>query len=527
MTVFGGRDATQFFGQTWQLANNPGPLNPGLAWTQSTTATAPSARNSGGMTFDPVRNELVLFGGFDTTHLDDTWTFDGTNWTQKSPTNVPAARSGSSVIVDAARANTVLFGGFNPTTFLQNDTWTWDGTDWTQLQPANVPPARLFAPLSYDSVRQRVVMFGGNGGSGTQLSDTWEWDGTDWTLAAPAGSGPTARQCVMLCYDPLRNETVLFGGGTPSLVDNETWVWNGSTWTQRTPANAPPARWQGAMAFDPARGKIVLYGGATAGWASNFSDTWEWDGFDWQPAPLRRADGDWNPGARDGHAMAYDPRAERVVLHGGETASGCQQDVWSWNGTEWTIHLAQSGSVPSARTGSQLIHDNGTNRMLLFAGGCGTSYTNDLWELSLPTFARAESYGAGCPTVFGPLSLDVVGDSMPVIGQTFDMELRNVPNFTPSFGMIGLSNSSVGGVPLPIDLAFLRMPGCNAYQSNDLSVSLGLPNNATNATAWPINIPLDPAFLALHIYCQGLALDFSGARFGTTSNAVDARVGDR
>jgi hypothetical protein len=75
--------------------------------------------------------------------------------------------------------------------------------------------------------------------------------------------------------------------------------------------------------------------------------------------------------------MAYKPRAERVVLHGGETACGCQHDAWPWNGTDWTIHLAQSGSVPSARTGSQLIQDNGTNRMLLFAGGCGTSYTND------------------------------------------------------------------------------------------------------------------------------------------------------
>jgi len=374
-------------------------------------------------------------------------------------------------------------------------------------------------------VRQRCVLYGGLGNGGIDLGDTWEYDGTTWTQVAT--TGPSPRRTATMCFDPLRNETVLFGGGTISSANAETWAWNGTTWTQRTPATSPSPRFPGAMAFDAARGKVVMYGGSDATYATNYSDTWDWDGSNWSPTNLRRADGDWNPGARDGHAMAYDPRAERVVLHGGETTSGCQQDVWSWNGTEWTIHLAQSGSVPSARTGSQLIHDNSTNRMLLFAGGCGTSYTNDLWQLSLPTFARSNSYGTPCVGSRGPLTLSVLNNSLPVIGQTFQMEMSNVPVFSPCAGFLGFSNTLINGVPLPIALDFVSMPGCFAYQSATLNVPIGLPNNILNTAAWDLAIPLDSVFLGLHVYMQGLALEFGGGRRATVTNGVDARIGDR
>jgi len=278
------------------------------------------------------------------------------------------------------------------------------------------------------------------------------------------------------------------------------------------------------MAYDALRNRTVIFGGKAG--SSRLLDVWEWDGSAWTDVTPQGSPA-WGPDARDGHSMAYDPRAERVVLHGGETASGCMQDVWSWNGTEWTIHLPQSGSVPSARTGSQLFHDSGTNRLLLFAGGCGTNYTNDLWTLSLPTFARTNSYGTPCVGSRGPLTLSVVNNSLPIIGQTFRMEMSNVPTFSPCAGLLGFSNTELNGIPLPFDLAFLSMPGCNAYMSKDLNFQLPPPNNVLNTTAWDLAIPMDPVFLALHIYMQGLALEFGGTRFATVTNGVDARIGDR
>jgi hypothetical protein len=33
---------------------------------------------------------------------------------------------------DLVRFNLVLFGGWDPNTGYLGDTWTWDGTDWTE-----------------------------------------------------------------------------------------------------------------------------------------------------------------------------------------------------------------------------------------------------------------------------------------------------------------------------------------------------------------------------------------------------------
>jgi hypothetical protein len=52
-------------------------------WTQVTTAAAPSPRENGMMAYDPVRKEIVLFGGYAGLYYSDTWAFDGANWTPR------------------------------------------------------------------------------------------------------------------------------------------------------------------------------------------------------------------------------------------------------------------------------------------------------------------------------------------------------------------------------------------------------------------------------------------------------------
>ena len=42
-------------------------------WTQITTANTPSARNQHGMAYDSVRGKVVLFGGYASGRLNDTW----------------------------------------------------------------------------------------------------------------------------------------------------------------------------------------------------------------------------------------------------------------------------------------------------------------------------------------------------------------------------------------------------------------------------------------------------------------------
>ncbi len=440
------------------------------------------------------------------------------------PTTAPPPATSFHTLAPTPTGSALLFGG-NTANLPQPFTYTLTGTSWSKAFSILNPMARTDATLLLNPARSNNVLFGGRNAAGTALGDTWTWAAGQWTYLTPA-TAPAPRHGHRMAFDRVANVGLLFGGKDATGAElSDFWSWNGTTWAQLTPATLPPARANHGMAYDDLRNRTVVFGGKSG--SSRLADVWEWDGAAWTDVTPQGTPA-WGPDARDGHAMAYDPRAERVVLHGGETASGCQQDVWSWNGTEWTIHLAQSGSVPSARTGSQLIHDNGTNRMLLFAGGCGTSYTNDLWQLSLPTFARATSYGSPCVGSRGPLTLSVINDSLPIIGQTFQMEMSNVPTFSPCAGLLGFSNTELNGVPLPFDLAFLSMPGCNAYMSKDLNFALPAPNNVLNTTAWDLAIPLDPVFLSLHIYLQGLALElFGGGRFATVTNGVDARIGDR
>ena len=529
MVLFGGRDNANFLADTWEIERNDGPINPGLAWTQTNPVIAPPARNSAASAFDPVRNRVVMFGGFEgTTQFGDTWTYDVTTqtWLKRQPVTQPSGKSAPSMCFQNARNKTLLFGGFNAVTGQQQETWEWDGLTWAQLTTTTTPPARMFAPIAYDTARSRAVMFGGLSTT-SNLGDTWEFDGTNWINRTPAGVSPSARLGAMLTYDPIRNQTVLFGGTDATGATSETWVWNGSTWTQRTPTNSPPARVQGAMAFDAGIGKVILFGGGTTNWLSNYSDTWQWDGTNWSLVPLRRADGLWNPGAREGHSMAYDPQAERVVVHGGSNAVGTQGDLWSWNGREWSQHLPSSGAMPRSRTGAQLVQDDASNRLILVGGGNGSTFFGDVWQFSLPAYGRVRSYGAPCVGPSGPLTLATVNQSRPIVGQNFAMEMSNVPTFAPCLGFVGFSDTLINGVPLPLNLDFISLFGCFAYMSGDKNFSIGLPNNATRTTPWNLQIPLDPAFLAFDIYCQGLALEFGGTRRATMTNALAVHIGDR
>jgi hypothetical protein len=570
VVLFGGdRSDGAPLSDTWEFD--------GISWTLAATSGPPPGAHP--MTFNAYRQKCQMFTRSTTSAPSlETWEWDGITWSNLG-LNGPSSRTQHSCAFDSHRQSVVIYGGTGGGADLQatwelrpriggasapiaiatssttstpdavshpataalpyggalffggatnsgpnSRTYTLAGTTWSERFPPLSPVARTEHTLLLDPARQNNLLFGGKNPLGTQLADTWTWANNQWTLISTTAA-PSARSGHRMAFDRSANLGLLLGGeDATGTALNDFWSWNGTTWTQLTPATLPPARAGHGMAYDALRNRTVIFGGKAG--TSRHSDVWEWDGSTWTDATPQGSPA-WGPSARDGHGMAYDPLSERVVLHGGETASGCQQDVWSWNGTEWTIHLPQSGPVPSARTGSQLFHDSGTNRLLLFAGGCGTNYTNDLWTLSLPTFARTNSYGTPCVGSRGPLTLSVLNNSLPIIGQTFRMEMSNVPTFSPCAGLLGFSNTELNGIPLPFDLAFLSMPGCSAYMSKDLNFQLPPPNNVLNTTAWDLAIPMDPVFLSLHIYMQGLALEFGGTRFATVTNGIDARIGDR
>lgn len=103
----------------------------GLTWTQKSLARSPSARYYHVLVYDVSTNQSVLFGGVHDMGgdplppiLNDTWIWDGSNWIQMSPATSPPVRDAAGASYDSVRAQIVLFGGFNYDG-LRADTWVW------------------------------------------------------------------------------------------------------------------------------------------------------------------------------------------------------------------------------------------------------------------------------------------------------------------------------------------------------------------------------------------------------------------
>lgn len=146
-----------------------------------------------GMTtiYDPKRDRMIMFGGSTSDYYygvqDKVWelTFEGTpTWKDITPAVAgPCARRSLTSVYDPVRDRMVIFAGWdnldNPDSF-RGDAWalSLDGTPaWSELLPAGEshPVGRDGMTAAYDSKADRMVVFGGF--SGTQfLNDTWFLD---------------------------------------------------------------------------------------------------------------------------------------------------------------------------------------------------------------------------------------------------------------------------------------------------------------------------------------------------------------
>ena len=244
------------------------------AWTAA--AIRPSARFYHSAIYDPVRDRMVLFGGYTgADSLDDVWVLSlaGTPaWTQLTPTGTPpSGRYRHSAIYDPVRDRMVVFGGCTDSRVF-NDVWALSlaGTPaWTQLTPTGTPPiARFSHSAIYDPVRDRMVVFGGYKNY-SYLNEVWALSlaGTPaWTQLTPTGTPPIERWGHSAIYDPVRDRMVVFGGYcTGQQVRNDVWALSLAgtpAWTQLTPTGAPPgARCDHSAIYDPVRDRMVVFGG--------------------------------------------------------------------------------------------------------------------------------------------------------------------------------------------------------------------------------------------------------------------------
>lgn len=170
----------------------------------------------------------------------------------------------------------------------------------------------------------------------------------------------------------------------------------------------PAARCFHAMTYDTLRSRVVMFGGQNAS-GTVFSDTWERSGFVWSQVASA------GPSQRLGHGMVYDNVRGRTVLFGGQqNGGGAMSDTWEWDGGAWTL-VATTG--PGARAFHSMVFDSLRGKTVLFGGGIVPSTSGDTWEWNGATWSQVVTTGPA-PRLWHAMSYDSVRGKTVLFGGT-------------------------------------------------------------------------------------------------------------
>ena len=461
---------------------------------QRITAPGPISRGGHSMVVDPAGEVVWLFGGTRPgADLSDLWRLDlaTDTWVEIDPSCAavcPSPRSGASLVADPVRQRLVLYGGWeSATNTYRREAWVLDdlgGTPtWSLVDPASeAPQARFFHIAGYDPARNRMVVFGGgaNGraykdafaltlptsrrpaawhtlsptttltardqaaaviddgvltvfggfgagslpgtvGAGTHLADTWQRQlirRSPWHLATPANSNhvPITREGAAFALDQRDHRLLLFGGLTGDTTLADVWVADlqrpgRPRWQQLcSPASCgggPSSRWGAHAVYDDTADRLVVFGGLAAGGVAT-NDVWALD-LTGDPTWVELAPDGPRPPGRWSAAYGFDPVRRRMVVFGGQTgpdaSSTSLQDTWalSLDDPRWT-ELATTGRRPIGRrspAGAIRSHD-GQAELVIAMGYTPASgqHHDDVWSLDLgdDTASWDELDAGGDPT---------------------------------------------------------------------------------------------------------------------------------
>lgn len=180
-----------------------------------------------------------------------------------------------------------------------------------------------------------------------------------------------------MVYDSFQKISVLFGGGYVEDDDyylyDDTWEFDGIEWQKKQ--SEPEGRALHAMTFDTHMQRTLMYGGAGV---RNF---WARQGQDWQL--LDDTLGPGTPRDRFGHSLVFDTRRGVALLFGGDSMGEPRNDLWEWDGSEWT--LLDTPVAPPARAFHAMVYDPGRHRLVLFGGkDADGQWLSDTWVYNLP-----------------------------------------------------------------------------------------------------------------------------------------------
>jgi hypothetical protein len=177
------------------------------------------------------------------------------------------------------------------------------------------------------------------------------------------------------------------------------------------------ARTSHSLAYDARAQRVMMFGGVSSDSANRMPGSlWAWDGHRWQCVSN---DG---PPVRGDAFLAYDVGRSRLVLFGGRVFEENRRirflyDTWEWDGTRWT---RADTAGPAPRVHGAIAYDAARKTVVMHAGGGADSILTDTWEWNgtrwrqIPITMPAQGIGdALLPSTRGLEVLIVVSDSSP------------------------------------------------------------------------------------------------------------------
>lgn len=304
------------------------------SWEQlvPATAVAPTPRYNPSGVYDEAGNNLVVFGGRNSSgNLDEVWSFnfDSLVWANITPvdTPAPAKRFAHNAVYDSTSRRMFIWSGQGIGFY--NDVWAFDlsAHTWHNMSPGSVLPTPRYGSASaYDPTTRRLVMFSGFTDAG-RYDDTQAYDviSNSWIDLTPVGTNPDSRCLHTASYDAGRHRLIIYGGQRSGPLD-DIWAFDLSTntWADLTPAIRPVGRIFPSSVY--VTDHLLVFGGSTN--AGSVDELWVFNFLDSTWSPVTTAGG--GPVRRNAHVAIYRRTFQDMIIFGGRGDS-VYNDVWRFS----------------------------------------------------------------------------------------------------------------------------------------------------------------------------------------------------